>query len=110
LAPFHAFARDSGGLSARWSVPQWLPDGDVIIDSGFMGLSMETLKRSPNGDFEGTLRYIESIAACTLACGKRLWGNGKMRRENGRPTKFESRLDNPTARRTVQARERWPSR
>jgi hypothetical protein len=100
MAPFQPFARDTGGniCSMFWLSPSGCPYGDVIIDCGFTKLFTEIAEKGENDRFIGTLRYIQNIAALTMACEKRMWGGGEVTPEKWRPAKFEFEAGNPTAR------------
>jgi hypothetical protein len=91
IDPFIPFSYDSkGGISSLFYLSDYeQPRGDIIIDCGFTKLFNEL---TPNPQ-EGTLRYIQNIAALTGQYEKyfRMFG------ENGprtfRPTSFKQVID-----------------
>jgi len=89
LGPFIPFSYDSsGGISSMFFLADFESDcGDVIIDCGFTKLFMELTE-------DGTLRYVQNIAALTIQAEKHLRRRGQNGPKNFRPKSFSFPIDN----------------
>jgi hypothetical protein len=88
LGPFIPFSYDSeGGISSMMFLSDFEQiRGDVIIDCGFTKLFTELTT-------DGTLRYVQNIAALTIQCEKHLRHLGERGPRIYRPPSFTQNID-----------------
>jgi hypothetical protein len=94
LGPFVPFSYDSeGGISALFFLSEWETQrGDVIIDCGFTKLFTELTQ-------DGTLRYVQNIAALTGQYEKHLRRTAsELGPRNYRPSSFTFPIDETVTR------------
>jgi hypothetical protein len=88
LGPFIPFSYDSGGgIASMFFLSEFESNrGDVIIDCGFTKLFTELTT-------DGTLRYVQNVAALTLQYEKHLRRLGQKGPKTFRPTPFSFPID-----------------
>lgn len=88
IAPFQPFSFDSkGGISSLFYLADYDQScGDMVIDAGFTKLFTE-LKT------DGTLRYVQNIAALTGQYEKHYWKGGENGPKTFRPASFKFTID-----------------